>query len=108
MVGKGPMYTCGIISVVYWSGLRASRITNSLSDDALSRAINWVRDDIPDLPLGAGGRRLPGLVIGAVDQVVEPLALLANDLQQVVLTFGCKGVDARGFDFDTHIASSCC
>src|SRR2546426_1145959 len=63
---------------------------------------------VPDLPFGAGGRRLPRLVVGAVDQVVEPLALLANDLQQVVLTFGCKGVDARGSDFDTHAASSCC
>src|SRR5712691_7969907 len=61
---------------------------------------------VPDLPLGAGGRRLPRLVVGAVDQVVEPLALLANDLQQVVLTFGCKGVDTRGSDFHAHPASS--
>src|SRR2546421_11342167 len=63
---------------------------------------------VTNLPLGAGGWCLPRLVVRGVDQVVKPLPLLTNHLQQVVLSLGCKGVDARGPDFDAHAASSSC
>src|SRR5438105_12723328 len=63
-------------------------------------------DDVPDLPLGAGGWRLPRLVVRAVDQVIKRLALLTDNPQQVVLSFGSHRVDACGADFNAHPASS--